>query len=143
LSLRPRLGRIARGAAALAGLVLAVAGAGWGLAGCGPAGPRLAGDADTGPARGSAEAGPGAVAQLHARCVDDMVRQVCRVMSGPEAAAVPADAVVFVAGLGPVQAQVYNELRASGDGMCRTVSARCTEDWDGPPCRTARSLYGR
>lgn len=81
------------------------------------------------------------VERVHARCVSDMVRQVCRVMTGPAVQSLPADAVVFVAGLGAVQAVVYNELRASGDGMCAAVSARCRAEWHGAACKTARALY--
>ena len=78
---------------------------------------------------------------LHQRCVQDMVRQTCRVMNASTVGQAPADSVVFVAGLGPVQAGVYNELRAAGDQMCIQVSRNCQAAWDGAPCLTARALY--
>jgi hypothetical protein len=88
---------------------------------------------------------------LHARCVEDMVRQVCTVMrdapvgapSGvpPGAPASAPEGVVFVAGLGAVEAGLYAELRAAGSGMCDQVRARCAADWSAPACRAARALY--
>lgn len=87
-------------------------------------------------------AAPAPLQQLHARCVLDMLRQTCRVMSPAEAASPQDREPVFVAGLGPVDATVYAELRASGSAMCDTVRERCAADWAGPACRTARALYG-
>lgn len=83
---------------------------------------------------------PEAVARLHNACVEEMIRSTCKVMSGPSSATVASS--VFIAGIGPVDAAYYRELRASGDAMCGVVRRACEADWNGPQCRTARGLYG-
>jgi hypothetical protein len=72
--------------------------------------------------------------------LDAMVRSTCKVMAGPAASS--SATVVFVAGIGPVDAAAYRELRASGDAMCSTVSNACKANWDGAQCRTGRGLFG-
>ena len=68
-----------------------------------------------------------------------MLKSTCQVMTGPTAG---NDAsVVFVAGLGAVDATAYRELRASGDAMCGTVLNACKRDWASPQCTTARGLW--
>lgn len=83
-----------------------------------------------------------AIDALQSRCVQDMLRQACRVMQ-PSGAAALSDpgGVVFVAGVGALPASAWLELRAAGDGMCRHVGDRCRAKWDSAPCRTARALY--
>ena len=93
------------------------------------------------PHAGSAGPAPAAeLERIHAACVDAMVRSTCQVMTGspPSSAA----GVVFVAGVGPVDAKAYRELRDSGEAMCGVVRKACLDDWDGAQCRTARGLYG-
>jgi hypothetical protein len=68
-----------------------------------------------------------------------MVRNTCQVMSGSSPGA--AASAVFVAGVGPVDAQAYRALRESGDSMCATVRQSCAADWEAPACRTARALW--
>jgi uncharacterized iron-regulated membrane protein len=83
------------------------------------------------------------VQALVARCTADMVAQTCRVMQGPAMQLIPADAhTVFVAGLGPMPAELYRQLRDQGQGMCEPLKAACQQDWSGSTCRTARTLYG-
>lgn len=60
-------------------------------------------------------------------------------MNGPQAST--SANVVFVAGIGPVDAQAYRELRNSGDAMCSVVRTSCEKDWDAAQCKTARSLW--
>ncbi len=80
---------------------------------------------------------------LQDRCVQDMLRQTCRVMTNPSAAAAaPTDAVLFVAGYGPVDPGLAQELRASGDAMCQTALAHCRAAWEGQRCRAVRALIG-
>lgn len=79
------------------------------------------------------------IATLVAACVDAMVRSSCRVMNGPTAST--AASVVFVAGVGPVDAEAYRQLRASGEAMCSVIESACRTDWDNPQCKTARSLW--
>ena len=71
-----------------------------------------------------------------------MVRQTCRIMGNAAGASVPDDTVIFVAGIGAIDARIYNRLRADGEAMCETVRSHCQREWDGPSCRTARALYG-
>ena len=80
--------------------------------------------------------------QLVAQCAEDMIRQTCRIMGNAAGASVPDGSVIVVAGVGAIDAQVYTRLRADGEAMCETVRRSCREAWDGPPCRTARALYG-
>jgi hypothetical protein len=83
------------------------------------------------------------IQQLLARCAADMVAQTCRVMQGPTTSLIPSDAqTVFVAGLGPMPAELYRQLREQGEGMCLPLRAACEQDWSGQTCRTARTLYG-
>jgi hypothetical protein len=88
----------------------------------------------------------GTADQVHAivaRCTADMVAQTCRVMQGPATSLIPKDTqTVFVAGLGPMSAELYRELRENGQSMCEPLKVACEQDWSGPTCRTARSLYG-
>lgn len=81
---------------------------------------------------------------LVARCTEAMAREVCVAQrddevqaSRPAASAAP----VFVAGTGVVDSQAYAEIREAGQAMCSLVKARCGSDWQGPACRTARSLW--
>jgi hypothetical protein len=76
-----------------------------------------------------------------AQCAEDMVRQTCRVMGSTAVASAAQDAVVFVAGVGAIDAKVYNRLREDGQAMCETVRKSCLDAWDGPACKTARALY--
>ena len=76
---------------------------------------------------------------LNAACVEAMFKSTCQVMSGP--AASDSASVVFVAGVGPVDAKAYRELRASGEAMCATVRDACRSDWTGAQCKAARALW--
>ena len=79
-----------------------------------------------------------ALAELSAHCVEAMVRSTCRAL-GSEA---PAGAgVIFVAGVGAVDAAAYRQLRSSGEAMCAMAEQQCRAGWDSPGCRTARSLW--
>jgi hypothetical protein len=80
---------------------------------------------------------------LHAACVNAMVGNTCRVMQASGQSLVPEGTdVIFVAGIGPISAELYRKLRDSGDGMCSHVRDICARDWNGEQCRTARTLYG-
>jgi hypothetical protein len=90
------------------------------LAGCGERAAQ--------PSAGAPNDRGNAIDAIVAKCADDMV-------------AAPDDTVVFVAGVGAIDAQVYNRLLADGQAMCETVRKSCVEAWDGPACKTARALY--
>lgn len=107
-----------------AGLLLPLA-----LAGCGRPEPPPAASA------------PAAVQSLYEACVAAMVQSTCRVVRDTSAPPSPGADLVFVAGVGPVDAQAYRALRASGDAMCSVMRDACAADWNGPQCRTARSLW--
>ena len=78
---------------------------------------------------------------LHARCVDAMVRQTCRVMNGAPESSVPLPGAVFIAGLGAVDAIAYSELRQAGDSMCSLGVAACEAASEGSRCQTWRALW--
>jgi hypothetical protein len=85
----------------------------------------------------------GNVDALHAACVNAMVSNTCRVMQASGQSLVPEGTdVIFVAGIGPISAELYRKLRESGDGMCSHVRDLCARDWNSEQCRTARTLYG-
>jgi hypothetical protein len=79
---------------------------------------------------------------LHARCVQDMVANTCKVMGTGSATgfAKPGN-VVFVAGVGPIDAVAYEQMYSAGDAMCTVVKSSCAKRWDGPQCLTARKLW--
>jgi hypothetical protein len=80
---------------------------------------------------------------LHARCVQDMVANTCKVMGTGSASisAKPGD-WVFVAGVGPIDAVQYQQMYSVGDAMCTVVRNACAKQWDGTQCLTARKLWG-
>jgi len=79
---------------------------------------------------------------LHALCVQDMVANTCRVMgTGSTAVTAKPGDLVFVAGVGPIDAVAYQQMYAAGDAMCSVVRAACAKQWDGGQCMTARALY--
>lgn len=79
------------------------------------------------------------LAQVEQGCVEAMLKSTCQVMAGPVASNTAS--VVFVAGIGPVDAKAYGVLRASGEAMCSVVKNVCQKDWEGAQCRTARGLW--
>ena len=89
--------------------------------------------------RGGDAASESELERLTVACADAMLKNTCRVMSGP--AASDSSSVVFIAGIGRVDAKAYRELRASGDAMCAAVRDACRRDWASPQCATARALW--
>lgn len=79
------------------------------------------------------------IERVTSACVEAMLRSTCQVMNGPTAA--QAASVVYVAGVGPVDANAYRELRASGEAMCNVVRDACRKDWEAAQCKTARGLW--
>jgi hypothetical protein len=97
----------------------------------------LAGDCRQGARMPVAES----IGALHARCVDAMVRQTCRVMNDAPQASVPPPGAVFIAGLGAVDATAYAELRQAGESMCRLGADACETASEGSRCKTWRALW--
>ena len=90
-------------------------------------------------AAGAAQRREAAIGALAAACVESMVRNTCQVVGGSTPAS--SASIVFIAGVGAVDAQSYRALRESGDAMCATVRQSCGADWEAPACRTARALW--
>jgi len=87
-------------------------------------------------------AGSSQLDTLHARCVQDMVANTCKVMgTGSTTVTAKPGELVFVAGVGPIDAVAYQQMYAAGDAMCSVVRAACAKQWDGGQCMTARALY--
>ena len=82
---------------------------------------------------------PSAVERVVAACVEAMVRSTCQVMAGSSASSTAS--VIFVAGVGPVDAAAYRKLRESGEGMCEVVRSACKADWDSAQCKASRALW--
>jgi hypothetical protein len=73
-----------------------------------------------------------------------MVQGSCQIMGArdrPPVDAVQASQRVFVAGVGEVDAVVYERLRRQGDVMCGEVRRACEHHWNGDDCRIAQALY--
>ena len=81
-------------------------------------------------------------AQLHERCVQEMVRSTCMALPGRAGApSAVRDGAVFVAGVGPVDAAAYWEIRQAGEAMCSVVRRACERDAASAQCRTAQALW--
>lgn len=84
---------------------------------------------------------PDQLAQLGKFCVAQMVANTCQAMKpGSATFSKPGD-VVFVAGVGPVDAQLLDKLNAAGQSMCSEVQATCQSDWSGKPCSALKKMY--
>ena len=83
-----------------------------------------------------------ALDQLEAACIHDMVARTCKVMNSADRppTAAPGE-VVFVAGIGAIDAADYQQMYAAGEGMCAAVRQACERDWTSRQCQTARALY--
>ena len=78
---------------------------------------------------------------LYAACVESMLKDTCTAKN--DTSALPqSEGVVFVAGVGPIDAQSYRQIRANGESMCEQVRIACRTDGNGAPCRTASALWG-
>jgi hypothetical protein len=70
-----------------------------------------------------------------------MIATTCQAMK-PSIGAVPNPGeVVFVAGVGPVDAQLLAKLSAAGQTMCDEVKATCSADWNGSACTALKKMY--
>ena len=84
------------------------------------------------------EGGP--LAALYQRCTLAMLQGTCQVMK-PRPASSQASTRVFIAGVGEVDATLYDALRQQGSAMCADVVDACRQDSAGPSCRVAHALY--
>jgi hypothetical protein len=86
-------------------------------------------------------ASPAQLEQLARQCAAQMVTNTCRAMEpGVAASAKPGD-VVFVAGIGPVDAVLLANLQNAGERMCGDVQTICKQSWNGRECGALKALY--
>jgi hypothetical protein len=86
---------------------------------------------------------PAQLDQLGLLCQAQMVASTCQAMqSGNSKSAMPASGeVVFVAGVGPVDAQLLAKLYNAGASMCLEVKATCAADWNSKACTPLKKMY--
>jgi hypothetical protein len=84
---------------------------------------------------------PSQLLLLGQSCQAQMVASTCQAMK-PTGKAMPAQGeVVFVAGVGPVDAQLLAKLSNAGETMCSEVKAVCAQDWHGKACVPLKKMY--
>ena len=82
------------------------------------------------------------VKSLAARCQTAMIKDVCGIMTSSKPALNGLNTErLFIAGLGEVDASVFNRLREAGDKMCGEVETECSANWAGAGCKIARAMY--
>lgn len=82
------------------------------------------------------------IKSLAARCQTAMIKDVCGIMTSSKPASNQANAArLFIAGVGEVDAAVFNRLREAGDKMCGEVEVECMANWASPGCKIARAMY--
>ena len=82
------------------------------------------------------------IKSLAARCQTAMIKDVCGIMTSSKPAANGRDTErLFIAGVGEVDASVFNRLREAGDKMCGEVETECSANWAGAGCKIARAMY--
>jgi hypothetical protein len=74
-------------------------------------------------------------------CSSQMVANTCQAMKNSGVTFPKEGDVVFVAGVGPVDARLLARLSAAGDAMCADVKITCEADWDGKACTVLRKMY--
>jgi hypothetical protein len=84
---------------------------------------------------------PEQLALLGNSCQAQMIATTCQAMK-PSTGVLPNPGeVVFVAGVGPVDAQLLAKLSAAGQTMCEEVKATCSADWNGSACTALKKMY--
>ena len=82
------------------------------------------------------------IKSLAARCQTAMIKDVCGIMTSSKPALNGLNTErLFIAGLGEVDASVFNSLRQAGDKMCGEVETECSANWAGAGCKIARAMY--
>lgn len=86
---------------------------------------------------------PSQLDQLGLLCQAQMVASTCQAMqTGNSKSTMPAAGeVVFVAGIGPVDAQLLAKLYNAGASMCSEVKATCAADWNSKACIPLKKMY--
>jgi hypothetical protein len=70
-----------------------------------------------------------------------MLASTCQAMKPGQLPMPTAGEVVFVAGIGPVDAQLLAKLSNAGAAMCAEVKATCAADWHGKACAPLKKMY--
>jgi hypothetical protein len=79
---------------------------------------------------------------LKSSCQQTMLRNTCTAMTAERVKTAKPGEVVFVAGVGPVDAQLLESLQLAGEKMCDEVAASCDfKSWDGAACTALRAMY--
>ena len=82
------------------------------------------------------------IKSLAARCQTAMIKDVCGIMTSSNPAGNERNTErLFIAGVGEVDAKVFNRLREAGDKMCGEVETECVANWAGAGCKIARAMY--
>jgi ribonucleotide monophosphatase NagD (HAD superfamily) len=81
------------------------------------------------------------LALLGSSCQAQMIATTCQAMKPTRGAMPNAGEVVFVAGVGPVDAQLLAKLAAAGQTMCDEVKATCATEWNGSACTALKNMY--
>ena len=82
------------------------------------------------------------IQSLAARCQTAMIKDVCGIMTSTKPGSNERNTErLFIAGVGEVDAAVFNRLREAGDKMCGEVEVECMADWASPGCKIARAMY--
>ena len=82
------------------------------------------------------------IKSLAARCQTAMVKDVCGIMTSSIPSGNERNTErLFIAGVGEVDAKVFNRLREAGDKMCGEVETECVANWAGAGCKIARAMY--
>ena len=82
------------------------------------------------------------IKSLATRCQIAMIKDVCGIMtsSKPDGNERSTERL-FIAGVGEVDAEVFNRLRDAGDKMCGEVETECVANWVGSGCKIAKAMY--
>ena len=82
------------------------------------------------------------IKSLAARCQTAMIKDVCGIMTSSKPVGDGRDTErLFIAGVGEVDAIVFNRLREAGDKMCGEVETECSANWVSAGCKIARAMY--
>ncbi len=81
------------------------------------------------------------LAVLGSSCQAQMIATTCQAMKPSMGATPNPGEIVFVAGVGPVDAQLLAKLSAAGQTMCDEVKAACSADWNGTACTALKKMY--
>ena len=94
------------------------------------------------PVVSSATAALSDIKSLAARCQTAMIKDVCGIMTSSKPVGDGRDTErLFIAGVGEVDASVFNRLREAGDKMSRDVETECSTNWVGEGCKIARAMH--